>query len=225
MTNIRLFHAVDELLYTDYPITRIAMDNGFSNVAIFNKVFKNTYHESPSSFRKKARTESVSVNQVKEAKDKLEKYFSESVLKKIEEHTGSTKRAEIHVKEYSEYNQTWNQMINIGPAEDLLDSEMQEHIMLLKEALKFRYVRFWNIFSPRLLIHIEETECDYNFSKIDAIIDFLMRCGVKPFIELGQKPKRVQKSVKDALVYDEEAPVFRHLYQWESVLTEFMKRC
>ena len=40
LTNIRLFHAVDELVYTNTPITKIATDNGFATVAIFNKAFK-----------------------------------------------------------------------------------------------------------------------------------------------------------------------------------------
>lgn len=95
--------------------------------------------------------------------------------------------------------------------------------MLLKEALNFEYVRFWNIFSPRLLIRVDDENQEYNFSKLDAIIDFLIRCGVKPFIELGQKPKRVQRSVKSILIYDEEPPVFTKLSQWESVLREMMR--
>ena len=40
LTNVRLFHAVDDLLYTSTPITRIAYDNGFASVAVFNKIFK-----------------------------------------------------------------------------------------------------------------------------------------------------------------------------------------
>ena len=40
LTNIRLFHSVDELLYTNTPITKIATDNGFATVSIFNKAFK-----------------------------------------------------------------------------------------------------------------------------------------------------------------------------------------
>lgn len=223
LTNIRLYHAVDELLYTDYPITRIAMDNGFSNVPAFNKVFRSIYKEPPSSFRKKSRKVAAKKNKVQEAKEKLEKYLSEAEIEKIEEHTGSSIKAEICVKEYRSYTKTWNQMINIGPAEDLLDSETQEHILLLKEKLQFQYVRFWNLFSPKLLIHIGDESKEYNFSKIDAILDFLMQCKVKPFIEFGQKPKRVQKNVRSVLVYEEEAPIFTHLYQWKSVLEELMK--
>ena len=37
-------------------------------------------------------------------------------------------------------------MINIGAASDLLQSDMQEHVLILKNELKFEYVRFWSIF-------------------------------------------------------------------------------
>lgn len=224
LTNIRLFHAVDGLLYTDYPITKIALDNGFSNVAVFNKIFKTVYGEPPSVFRRKSKKAAVpDADEKREAREKLERYLSENGAEKIEEHTGSSETAEITVRERRPYKAIWNRMINIGPAEDLLNSEMQEHIMLLKEALNFEYVRFWNIFSPRLLIRVDDENQEYNFSKLDAIIDFLIRCGVKPFIELGQKPKRVQRSVKSILIYDEEPPVFTKLSQWESVLREMMR--
>ena len=36
LTKIRLYHAVDALLYTDLPITRIAFDTGFASVQLFN---------------------------------------------------------------------------------------------------------------------------------------------------------------------------------------------
>lgn len=52
LMGIRLYYAVDELLYTDKPITRIALDNGFSSVSFFNRAFKKAYGKTPSSFRK-----------------------------------------------------------------------------------------------------------------------------------------------------------------------------
>lgn len=51
LTNIRLYHAVEDLLYTNVPITHVAYDNGFTNAAVFNKAFKKAYGETPSSFR------------------------------------------------------------------------------------------------------------------------------------------------------------------------------
>lgn len=65
----------------------------------------------------------------------LNRYLSENGAEKIEEHTGSSETAEITVRERRPYKAIWNRIINIGPAEDLLNLEMQKHIMLLKDAL------------------------------------------------------------------------------------------
>ena len=44
---------MEYLMYTDIPVIKIAMNNGFASVAAFNKVFKETYQETPSAYRKK----------------------------------------------------------------------------------------------------------------------------------------------------------------------------
>lgn len=51
LNNIRLEHAVSELLYTDKTIMKIAMDNGFPNLAGFNQTFKESYHTTPAEYR------------------------------------------------------------------------------------------------------------------------------------------------------------------------------
>lgn len=40
----------------------------------------------------------------------------------------------------------WNAIINIGKVDALLDSEMQQQVLIMKQELGFRYVRVWNIF-------------------------------------------------------------------------------
>lgn len=53
LNTVRLNYAVKQMLATDYSILEIAQENGFSNVKSFNKVFKDVYGMSPSTYRKK----------------------------------------------------------------------------------------------------------------------------------------------------------------------------
>ena len=55
LNNVRLFHAVDELLYTKKNMTHIALDNGFPTSATFTKAFRDIYGEAPSEYRRKMR--------------------------------------------------------------------------------------------------------------------------------------------------------------------------
>lgn len=55
LRQVRLSHAMSELLYTDKAILQIALDNGFSSISFFNKVFKEEYGKSPSHIRNSAK--------------------------------------------------------------------------------------------------------------------------------------------------------------------------
>lgn len=225
LTNIRLYHAVDELLYTNTPITRIAYDNGFANVAIFNKAFKKAYGDTPSSFRKKSK-EQVTAETVQESnsvvEERLERYL-------IQNHAELDEAAEIglchesfSVKSEVRLWDGWGCMINVGAAKELLRSEVQEHVMLLKEALGFTYVRFWNIFAKELFIDPDIEDDSYNFTRLDSILDFLLRLGLKPHIELGMKPLKFIRNVQLS-IGEEDDTDFMGMEKWKRVIDAMMR--
>lgn len=53
LNSIRLSHTVNDLLLTDHSVIRIAFENGFSNLASFNRVFKDAFCLTPSEYMKK----------------------------------------------------------------------------------------------------------------------------------------------------------------------------
>ena len=203
LTNVRLHHAVDQLLYTDTPITRIVYDNGFASVAIFNKAFKKEYGETPSSVRKRASMKKNMDQPV--LSGEMEKKLENALWKQTgsrEDMASGEISAEVSAEHGEPLNRIWSKVINIGSAEDMLRSEVQEHVVILRESLKFQYVRFWNPFSKELLIDINNPEHKYNFSRLDSILDFLLQHDVVPFIELENKPKRVTKTATSSVIYE-----------------------
>ena len=220
LENIRMYYAMEELLYTDKPITRIVFDNGFSSVAAFNKVFKEINGETPSVMRKRHRElpeKMISTKTEYEIETRLEEFFQKGETER-EEPQKSTK-AELSVSgPFVKTQCSWNDMINIGSAADLLKSEVREHVMLLKGALDFSYIRFWNVFSAEMLLNEVHEEGTYNFSKIDSILDFLMAQGLKPHFELGLKPKRIQRNVQTPLLNDHQGSAILTYTQMIQVL-------
>lgn len=55
LSRVRLQRAITELIITDKTISNIAMDNGFSDVKIFNNCFKKNFNQSPNEYRNKNR--------------------------------------------------------------------------------------------------------------------------------------------------------------------------
>ena len=96
-------------------------------------------------------------------------------------------------------------------------------MIYLKEALHFKYVRFWNIFSEDMLIDVHGEGEHYNFSRLDSILDFLLQHGLKPHIELGMKPRRLYQNVQNALILEGNDAEFPGREQWKSVMNALMR--
>ncbi len=225
LTNIRLFHAVDELLYTNTPITRIAYDNGFASVAVFNKSFKKAYDETPSALRRKMR-EQKETEPVHEHSEEIEKRLEQYLLanQTEEEMQKGTVCEGVHsVNATEELRSCWSNLINIGAASDLLRSELREHVILLKEALGFQYVRFWNIFSKDMLIDAEQEEGEYNFARLDSILDFLLQHGLKPHLEMGMKPKVIVYNVQKMYMEGTRNVEFLDKTRWQRLVNAMMR--
>ena len=134
LNNERLHHAMEELLYTDHSITRIALDNGFANAAAFNKVFKEVYHTTPSAYQAKMRemTKQKKDNNTNTKKKLIERriqdYFYKNPTKPEVVAEQGERYAIIDSSKGKSYDKNWNKMINIGQASTLLRSDIQEHV-------------------------------------------------------------------------------------------------
>lgn len=222
VNSVRLNHAITELIYSDKPVVRIAMDTGFANSAAFNKVFKKKYQMTPSVYRcqwkGKKEKSLLSPDEQQRIEEKLSTYFSKAEDSSLERENSGFVRAAVQAEEGTPLYRNWNQMINIGTAEELLDSDMQEHVLYLKKMLDFKYVRFWDLYSRQLFLDKHAADKKYNFSKLDRVLDFLVNHGLRPYIELGEKTKKLLKSRKKALIEESDAECFAD----EEVLRHFM---
>ncbi len=224
LNEIRLHYAVDELLYTDNLITKVAYDNGFSSVSAFNNIFKKKFDMTPSAYR--ATYFHKPEEKISGGNDsltrRLEKLLDQDQPSSQMLTKNYTLKIPSSVQDCPATLRSWNQTINIGPAEDMLSSEMQEHIIILRSAFSFEYVRFWSPFAKSMLINIDDEQGNYNFSKLDSVLDFLQQQNLKPHIELMSKPYRVQRRAGVPILFREEDTEIS-LQKWERLLDAFMK--
>ncbi len=229
LSNVRLHHAMEDLMYTDLSITKIIYANGFSNQTVFSKMFKNIYGDTPSAFRRHARQEMKKENEEEAAKsrtvrltDFLSQHMDEAGASVLYEETVQS----YSVKDHEGCERSLFQTINVGMAEDLLRTELQEHIILLKKTVGMKYVRFCNLFTPELLINVEREETEINFSKIYRIFDFIQEQKLKAHIEIGMKPRRLMRNL-DKYVNDDTSrkdSVKISPAKWEYLMNALMSR-
>lgn len=188
LNNVRLFHAVDELMYSDKNLTHIAYDNGFPTSASFTKTFRDVYKDSPSEYRKKIQDE--------EKKDETETTLQQEEEQRIleylkfrthKENPQSTREKEyvINAKKVKETLSACSKAINIGDGYLLLQSEAQQQVERIQKQIGVKYARIWNILSKE---HCFSEKDGYNFRKLDQVLDFLLDHHLKPYLEVGSKP-------------------------------------
>lgn len=59
LRNVRMQHSLDDLKYTDNTVVDIALDNGFANIQIFNRAFKELYQMTPKQYRDKYKKQHI----------------------------------------------------------------------------------------------------------------------------------------------------------------------
>lgn len=224
LNNVRLNFAVSQLLHSDQSVVRIAMESGFASSAALNKAFREKYNMTPTEYRRKwvSKTDIAASTRDEEQsiREQLLKHFSESRSsskkdKKMPEETVILTGSSKHILKKS-----WNKMINMGTVLDLLQSDMQKHVLTLKEELHFEYVRFWDLYSEEL--YMDDSEEGYNFDKLDRVVDFLLKNDLKPYIELRSKPKRIMRNQSKDLLYKPNPAYSDDLESTESFLRRFV---
>lgn len=188
LNNVRLFHAVDELMYSDKNLTHIAYDNGFPTSASFTKVFREVYKESPSEYRKKMQDE----KEKDEEETRLQQEEEQRILEYLKfrahkENPQSTREKEyvINAENVKDTLSDCNKAISIGDGYLLLQSEAQHQVEKIQKQTGVKYARIWNILSKEYCFSEEE---GYNFRRLDQVLDFLLDHHLKPYLEVGSKP-------------------------------------
>ena len=94
-----------------------------------------------------------------------------------------------------------------------------------KEELGFQYVRFHGILDDDMCV-VQETEpgkYSYNFFNIDNIFDFLLRIGMKPFLEIGFMPTPFASGEKTCFHYKGNITPPKDYQAWDTFITAMIR--
>lgn len=226
LCSIRLSHAVTALVHTNASVAHIAMDTGFANLSAFNKAFREQYHMTPSAYRQQHRLAdpgpSAVLNPSPVRLPTAETTETADALLPAADHNEIYLSVPLGQKKSEPLEHNWSKMVNIGAAADLLRADVQRQVLLMRDQLHFRYIRFWDLFSPEMLLDAPDENGLYTFSRLDQVLDFLLSSALKPYIELEDKPRHVifrthaprpyqQTFATDAAYYNFLRQLIRHL--------------
>lgn len=219
LNNVRLFHAVDELLYTNKSMTHIALDNGFPTSAAFNKAFRDIHGVAPNTYRKKMQKapQEPAEEQKEESQQKILEYMKFKEQKE-EQNEKRMRICQADARQIINRGMTWKRAVNVGEAYTLLQSQVQNQLLEIQRETGMEYVRIWNLLSGE---NCFDENGRYNFRKLDLVLDFLADHHMKPYIELGNKPELFLYTPERVLKQSEDK---RKIYEYDvfcGVMKEF----
>lgn len=159
LNQVRLRYATEDLLSTDETILRIAIDNGFANIASFNREFNEMYHMTPGAYRQIHKTKQQEIHQ-------------EDILSYLEEDKKEEKGniVQIHVApkdSYPPFEKYWTEILNAGSFETMMKSNMNDQISYLKETLKFK--------RARLTLDTYSEDGNHHYYTADRVVEFFVK--------------------------------------------------
>lgn len=219
INQMRLKYAFRELLYTDNNITRIASDSGFSNLSVFNRTFREHYGMSPTDCRKIKKTD---IQKKEKEEQQLLKELREigGIYPEKQIPSGITVEADVTAGEI--YDKKWNKTINVGSMNTLMLANIQYHLVYIVENLGFKYARLWNVFSKKMMITDGIHIGNYNYDKVDMVLDFMVSHKIIPFLDMGARPDTAVRTENIVLYFEDENVQFKSREAWEETVSAFI---
>ncbi|HEX8611978.1 MAG TPA: glycoside hydrolase [Telluria sp.] len=92
----------------------------------------------------------------------------------------------------------FNMAIGAGRANEGLRADWQQQLAQIKRDAGFKYIRMHGLLSDDMGVYRVDAQGkeQYNFQYVDALFDYLLSIGVKPFVELGFMPSQMASGDK-----------------------------
>jgi xylan 1,4-beta-xylosidase len=87
-------------------------------------------------------------------------------------------------------NTMFKECVGAGRANEGLRADWQQQLAYVKKTCDFKYIRMHGLLTDDMAVYKEDDKGNpqYNYMYIDALYDYLLSIGIKPFVELGFMP-------------------------------------
>ncbi len=236
LNKIRVKKSLKCLLNTNKSILEIAIDYGFNDSKNYTRAFKQEFSITPGEYRKSSKND---IFLIEENFDNNGNYNKEFFLKKIDEFIKEKDKEKldyidkssidfnyksVQVSKKFPYKNSFMNIFSIERAYSLLRYDLQEQIENSYRELNFKYLKFAGIFNEEMMIYNEDEfgEVVYNWGYVDKIFDFLIKIGVKPFINIGYMPEQLASKKKYIFFYRANVSYPKSISRWNELLKHFV---
>ncbi|MBC5635207.1 helix-turn-helix domain-containing protein [Ornithinibacillus sp. BX22] len=232
LDSMRLNKSLMELQTTDLTVTEIALKYGFPDSKAYYRVFKEILGITPSEYREHYHFELeqhvskdyLSINN----RESLTNLFKHLHREKSNHPVVKTEARNLSVdltNTKRKIEHTFTNLLTFGYAPLALRTDFKAQLHQIQEEIGFRYVRFHDVLTDRLLVYNEKSDGSYyfNFHNIDVVLDNLLEANVKPFLEIGFMPKQLATTTETIFLWDAHVSPPKQMLRWKELIDAFTR--
>jgi Beta-xylosidase len=119
-----------------------------------------------------------------------------------------------------DFNTMFNECIGAGRANEGLRADWQQQLTRVKKECGFKYIRMHGLLTDDMAVYKEDSKGnpEYNFQYIDALYDYLLSIGIKPFVELGFMPSALASGPQTIFWWKGNVTPPKDYKKWEELI-------
>jgi len=117
-------------------------------------------------------------------------------------------------------NTMYKQCIGAGRANEGLRADWQQQLAFVKKECDFKYIRMHGLLTDDMAVYSEDSKGNpqYNYMYIDALYDYLLSIGIKPFVELGFMPSALASGRQTIFWWKGNVTPPKDYTKWENLI-------
>lgn len=130
----------------------------------------------------------------------------------------------VVAKEDRQLTMPWRNCIAVGRANNLLRTDLLEHLAYAQKVMGYRYCRFHAIFDDEMDVVRRDEKTGkliFQWHQIDKVYDALLKLGIRPFVELNPMPKVMASGKQTMFHYNMNVTPPKHYQEWELLVSAF----
>ena len=117
-------------------------------------------------------------------------------------------------------NTMFKQCVGAGRANEGLRADWQQQLAFVKKECDFKYIRMHGLLSDDMAVYTEDGKGNpqYNYMYVDALYDYLLSIGIKPFVELGFMPNALASGHQTIFWWKGNVTPPKDYKKWEDLI-------
>ncbi len=232
LANVRLERATSYVRYSDESSFRIAALTGFPNLNAFIKAFKDKFGVTPEEWKQQQTLKinsfdanvfsPISSNEL--AKDYINNYIPSQEILAPKSVIRKQQQISLSLCEKKTFHAPWTFLINLGFTNIFSRADYREQVAAMQQFMHFEYGRLLRPFDIIHPITIDNQKM-YDFAKLFRVLDFFKEVDLKPFLELGNKPYKINITSVDHIQLSKNPETTDYYESLLDILPHFLKNC